>query len=62
MLIIVTIFGPITIIISVYVDYCENIRTYYNNRIGNMTHKLWLSVKLWNYVICSVFCYILNQN
>ena len=38
MLMIITIFGFITIMISVYVDDCENIRTYYNNQIGNMTH------------------------
>ena len=60
MLMIVTIFGLITIIMSVYVDDCENIRTYFNSQIGNMTHQLWLRVKLWNDVICSVFYYILD--
>ena len=38
MSIIVTILGLIKIMISVYVDDCENIRTYYNNQIGNMNH------------------------
>ena len=35
---IVTILGLITIIISINVDDCENIRTYYNNQIGNINH------------------------
>ena len=35
MLTIVTIVGLFTIIMSVYVDDCENIRTYYNNQIGD---------------------------
>ena len=47
---------------SVYVDDCDNIRTYYNNQIVNMTHYPLRIVELWNDVICSVFYYILNQN